>query len=175
MNEIQLAKGAIRAGTELFLRGADIDAAGLDNIVVAGALGTYLDLESAIRVGLLVDVERARYRQVGNAAGRGAGHLLLSRERRALVDVARSPVAYERGAVGSGRNCAYENVYLKAITGYPMTLEGAEGPVRISPQWARSPKRWPACGAMSQCRTSSSWEGWPRRSPWSSWPMPHES
>jgi hypothetical protein len=125
MNEIQLAKGAIRAGTELLWRGADTEAAGSDNTVVAGALGTYLDPESAIRMGLLVDVERAHCRQVGNAAGRGAGQLRLPRERRALVDVARSPAACERGAVGPGRNCACENVYPKAITGYPMTLEGA--------------------------------------------------
>ncbi|MFZ2057282.1 MAG: methyltransferase MtaB domain-containing protein [Acidimicrobiales bacterium] len=126
MDEIQPAKGAIRAGTELLLREADIEATGLDDVVVAGALGTYLDPESATGVGLLVDVERASYRQVGNAAGRGVEQLPLSRERRALVDVARSLVAYERGAVGPGRNCAYENVYLKAITVYPMTLEGAE-------------------------------------------------
>jgi len=42
------------------------------------------------------------------------------------MTVARSLVAYERGAVGPGKDCAYENVYLKAITGYPMALEGAE-------------------------------------------------
>lgn len=86
VNEIQLAKGAIRAGTELLLKEAGIEAGSLDSIVVAGAFGTYLDLESAIRVGLLLDVGRERYRQVGNAAGRGAEQLLLSRGRRALAD-----------------------------------------------------------------------------------------
>lgn len=44
---------------------------------------------------------------------------------RALT-IPRSLVAYERGAVGPGKDCGYENVYLKAITGYPMALEGAE-------------------------------------------------
>jgi uncharacterized 2Fe-2S/4Fe-4S cluster protein (DUF4445 family) len=86
VNEIQLAKGAIRAGTELLLEEAGIGAGRLDSIVVAGAFGTYLDLESAIRVGLLVDVGRERYRQVGNAAGRGAEQLLLSRASRGLAD-----------------------------------------------------------------------------------------
>ena len=86
VNEIQPAKGAIRADIEILLKEADIGAASLDNIVVAGAFGTYLDLESAIRVGLLVDVGRERYRQVGNAAGRAAEQLLLSRERRVLAD-----------------------------------------------------------------------------------------
>jgi methanol--5-hydroxybenzimidazolylcobamide Co-methyltransferase len=43
-----------------------------------------------------------------------------------VMTVARSLVAYERGAQGPGKDCAYENVYLKAITGYPMAMEGAE-------------------------------------------------
>ena len=61
---------------------------------MAGAFGTYLDLESAIGVGLLVNVERERYRQVGNAAGRGAQQLLLSRERRAMADSLAKRVRY---------------------------------------------------------------------------------
>lgn len=43
-----------------------------------------------------------------------------------VMSVARSLVAYERGAIGPGKDCAYESVYLKAITGYPIALEGAE-------------------------------------------------
>jgi uncharacterized 2Fe-2S/4Fe-4S cluster protein (DUF4445 family) len=85
VGEIQLAKGAIRAGTELLLRAAGIEATELDEVVVAGAFGTYLDLRSAIRVGLLPDLPAERFRQVGNAAGAGAQQLLISRERRALA------------------------------------------------------------------------------------------
>ena len=94
VNEIQLAKGAIRAGTELLLEEAGIGTASLDSIFVAGAFGTYLDLESAIRVGLLVDVGRERYRQVGNAAGRGAEQLLLSRQARAQAERLAKRVRY---------------------------------------------------------------------------------
>ena len=43
-----------------------------------------------------------------------------------VMTVARSLVAHERGAVGPGKDCAYEAVYLKAITGTPIALEGAE-------------------------------------------------
>jgi methanol--5-hydroxybenzimidazolylcobamide Co-methyltransferase len=43
-----------------------------------------------------------------------------------VMTVARALVAHERGAVGPGKDCAYENAYLKAITGYPMSGEGAE-------------------------------------------------
>ncbi len=40
------------------------------------------------------------------------------------VSAVRSLVAYECGARGPGKDCGYENVYLKAITGLPMSLEG---------------------------------------------------
>lgn len=36
----------------------------------------------------------------------------------------RSLAAYEAGAIGPGKDCGYENVYMKAITGYPMSFEG---------------------------------------------------
>jgi uncharacterized 2Fe-2S/4Fe-4S cluster protein (DUF4445 family) len=85
VNEIQLAKGAIRAGIEVLLATAAIDAAAVDEVVVAGAFGTYLDLGSAIGIGMLPDLPRERYRQVGNAAGRGAQQLLCSRQHRVLA------------------------------------------------------------------------------------------
>lgn len=42
---------------------------------------------------------------------------------RAITGV-RSLVAYEAGAVGPGKDCGYENAYVKAITGLPMSMEG---------------------------------------------------
>ncbi|MGI5817337.1 MAG: methyltransferase MtaB domain-containing protein [Armatimonadota bacterium] len=40
------------------------------------------------------------------------------------VSAVRSLVAYECGAVGPGKDCGYENIILKALTGLPMSLEG---------------------------------------------------
>jgi len=40
------------------------------------------------------------------------------------VTAVRSLVAYACGAVGPGKDCGYENVILKAITGCPMAMEG---------------------------------------------------
>lgn len=40
------------------------------------------------------------------------------------VTAVRSLVAYEKGAVGPGKDCGYENPILKAITGFPMAMEG---------------------------------------------------
>ncbi|MDD2762843.1 MAG: methyltransferase MtaB domain-containing protein [Opitutaceae bacterium] len=40
------------------------------------------------------------------------------------ITAVRTLVAYEHGAVGPGKDCGYENPFLKAITGYPMAMEG---------------------------------------------------
>ncbi len=40
------------------------------------------------------------------------------------ITAVRSLVAHECGAVGPGKDCGYENPYLKAITGFPMAMEG---------------------------------------------------
>jgi uncharacterized 2Fe-2S/4Fe-4S cluster protein (DUF4445 family) len=83
VNEIQLAKGAIRAGLEVLLTEIGISDSDIDEFIVAGAFGTYLDLESAISIGMFPDIPREKYRQVGNAAGLGAKGMLISSTLRA--------------------------------------------------------------------------------------------
>lgn len=83
VNEIQLAKGAIRAGIEILLQEAQISADAIEEFIVAGAFGTYLDLGSALRVGMFPLLPVERFHQVGNAAGVGAKEMLLSQARRA--------------------------------------------------------------------------------------------
>jgi uncharacterized 2Fe-2S/4Fe-4S cluster protein (DUF4445 family) len=78
VNEIQLAKGAIRAGVNILLKLAGVAETEIDEIVVAGAFGTYLDVHSGIEIGMFPHVDPQRFRQVGNAAGAGARLALLS-------------------------------------------------------------------------------------------------
>jgi uncharacterized 2Fe-2S/4Fe-4S cluster protein (DUF4445 family) len=86
VNEIQLAKSAIRTGTELLLHDAGIGDDDIDEFIIAGAFGTYLDLESAIRVGMFPNLPRERFKQVGNAAGAGARQMLVLTERRRMAE-----------------------------------------------------------------------------------------
>jgi len=78
IDEIQLAKGAIAAGVRVVLQATGTDPESVEEVIVAGAFGTYLNLDSALDIGLLPRFPRARYRQVGNAAGAGAKATLLS-------------------------------------------------------------------------------------------------
>jgi uncharacterized 2Fe-2S/4Fe-4S cluster protein (DUF4445 family) len=90
VNEIQLAKGAMRAGVNILLRHAGIQENDIDEIIVAGAFGTYLDVQSGIDIGMFPRIDRGRYKQVGNAAGAGARMALLSMDqRRRAIQIAR--------------------------------------------------------------------------------------
>ncbi len=80
--ELQLAKATIQSGLETLLAHCHLATDAIDRVIVAGAFGSYLDIRSAMRIGMLPRLPRERYRQVGNAAGAGARQMLLSRERR---------------------------------------------------------------------------------------------
>ncbi len=85
VHEIQLAKAAIRSGIEILLAEADLGYDELDLVIVAGAFGTYLSLESAKRIGMFPPLPTDRFQQIGNAAGLGAVQLLLSETKRAAA------------------------------------------------------------------------------------------
>ena len=85
INEIQLAKAAIRVGVEILLHEAGITSDQIDEFIVAGAFGTYLDIASTVRTGMFPPLPLDRFKQVGNAAGAGARQMLVSATRRALA------------------------------------------------------------------------------------------
>ncbi len=94
INEIQLAKGAIRTGIEVLLETAGIKAEEIEEFIIAGAFGTYINVPSAIRIGMFPDLPLERFRQVGNAAGAGARQMLLSKQQRSLAEAIAKQVNY---------------------------------------------------------------------------------
>jgi len=86
INEIQLAKGAIRAGVEVLLHERGLTYQDIDTFIVAGAFGTYLDLQSATQLGMFPPLPLNRFRQVGNAAGTGARQMLISASHRRMAE-----------------------------------------------------------------------------------------
>jgi uncharacterized 2Fe-2S/4Fe-4S cluster protein (DUF4445 family) len=95
IHEIQLAKSAIRSGLESLLEQAGLSSsADLDGFIVAGAFGTYLDIRSAIRVGMFPPLPLERFCQVGNAAGVGAKQMLISVEKRRQAEEIAGKIGY---------------------------------------------------------------------------------
>lgn len=91
VREIQLAKGAISSGMRALLEADGVVPGDIEEVIIAGAFGTYISVESAVSIGMFPNIPRDRFRQVGNAAGTGARLCLTSLEERATAKaIARS-------------------------------------------------------------------------------------
>ncbi|MFQ6066666.1 MAG: ASKHA domain-containing protein [bacterium] len=82
LRELQLAKGAICSGIKILLAYLEIERDQVDEVLLAGAFGSYINPESAHLIGLIPTFPKAKVRSVGNAASLGAIMALLSEKDR---------------------------------------------------------------------------------------------
>ena len=78
VREVQLAKGAIRAGIELMCEHLHVAVEDIDKVYLAGAFGNYLDPAAACAIGMIPPVLADRIVPIGNAAGEGSKLCALS-------------------------------------------------------------------------------------------------
>ena len=83
---VQLAKAAIYTGCCLLSENYGIKGSDLEEIVIAGAFGNYIDVHNAQFIGLLPKIEDVPVRSIGNGAGTGAQLYLLSKEEAAICN-----------------------------------------------------------------------------------------
>ena len=82
IRELQSAKGAISTGIQVAMRELGLSVDDLDEVMLAGSFGTYINPQSARVVGLVPPVPVERIKAVGNTASEGAKMALMSfRER----------------------------------------------------------------------------------------------
>jgi uncharacterized 2Fe-2S/4Fe-4S cluster protein (DUF4445 family) len=79
VREVQLAKAAVYAGFRLLLKETGLGCKDIDKVYITGGFGNYMDMESALNIGLIPDELRGKTLSVGNAAGTGAKLFLLSK------------------------------------------------------------------------------------------------
>ena len=94
VRELQLAKAAIRTGIQILLETSGCAEDDIKQVIIAGAFGTYIDVASAVAIGMLPPLPLKRFRQVGNAAGAGARLALISLKSRAKAQTIASRVSY---------------------------------------------------------------------------------
>lgn len=114
IRQVQLAKGAIAAGVERMAALLGIRVEAIDRCVLAGAFGSYLDPDSACRMGLLPEPLRGRIAAAGNLALEGAkllaadpGQLALARELTGRVE------CLNLAALPEFPRCFAQNMYFR--------------------------------------------------------------
>jgi uncharacterized 2Fe-2S/4Fe-4S cluster protein (DUF4445 family) len=85
VRELQLAKTAIRLGIQALVDDARVSENEIELVLIGGAFGTFIDVESAITIGMLPPLPVEQFKQVGNAAGTGARLALMSRSQRQVA------------------------------------------------------------------------------------------
>ena len=66
------AKAAMYAGYQTLLKGVDLSFDRLEKVIIAGTFGSHLDIEDAVTIGLLPDIDRGKFVFVGNGSLLGA-------------------------------------------------------------------------------------------------------
>jgi uncharacterized 2Fe-2S/4Fe-4S cluster protein (DUF4445 family) len=88
VRELQFAKGSIATGIKVLMDILGIETKDLDEVMLGGSFGSYLNPESAKIIGLVPAVDVDRIVAVGNSAGEGAKIALLSyRERQVAFEL----------------------------------------------------------------------------------------
>jgi len=88
VRELQFAKGSIATGISVLMDILGVKVEDVDEVLLAGSFGSYLNPESAKIIGLVPAVDVDRIIAVGNSAGEGAKIALLSyRERQVAFEL----------------------------------------------------------------------------------------
>jgi uncharacterized 2Fe-2S/4Fe-4S cluster protein (DUF4445 family) len=112
IRELQLAKAAIRTGIQVLLATKGRNEQELDQVIIAGAFGSYIDVGSAVAIGMMPNVPLGRFRQVGNAAGMGAKMALISSSQRRKAQALAARVRY----VELGSAPHFSEIFLEACS-----------------------------------------------------------
>ena len=82
------SKGAVYAGFRVLLNQTGMDFSMIDRLIITGGFGQYLDLEKAVTIGLLPDIDRSKFQYLGNSSIGGAYMALLSKTyRKEAIDI----------------------------------------------------------------------------------------
>ena len=80
------AKGAIYAAIDTLLSDLDLDESAITRVFIAGGIGGAIDVENAVRIGMLPNLPRDRFTYLGNTALAGACAAALSRDAEKQID-----------------------------------------------------------------------------------------
>ena len=83
------AKAAFYAGFSVLTRSVGLQLAEVEQVLIGGAFGQYINVEKAIQIGLLPDMPWERFKYLGNTSALGAYTALLCPDmRQEVVDIA---------------------------------------------------------------------------------------
>jgi len=80
VREVQLAKAAVSAGIKILMKDRGIIAKDVECVYIAGGFGNFVNVDSALNIGLLPREFSGKIKSIGNSAGSGARMCILSKD-----------------------------------------------------------------------------------------------
>ena len=88
------AKGAIFSAINIMLSSLDMDVTVLEHVYVAGGIGSGINMENAVRIGMLPDIDRSLFTYLGNTSLAGAYAMVRSERANEKVHEIASNMTY---------------------------------------------------------------------------------
>ncbi|HEU0291897.1 MAG TPA: ASKHA domain-containing protein [Anaerolineales bacterium] len=96
------AKAAIYAGFTVLAENVGIPLETTDKVLIGGSFGKYINVEKAVQIGLLPDMDWSRFEFLGNTSVKGAYYALLDwRKRERITEIAKRMTYIELSADNS--------------------------------------------------------------------------
>ena len=111
IENLKRAKAAIYSAAAILVKHMNLELSGIKKVFIAGGFGTYVDVENAVKIGLLPDLERKKFIFVGNTALAGARQMLLSYEAMKIAEEVACNITYFELSVEPG----YMDEYMAAL------------------------------------------------------------
>lgn len=107
VNEVDIdnfirAKAAIYSGASVLLESLGMDFSVIDKVYIAGGIGNSLNIENAITIGLLPDLEREKFEYIGNSSLVGSYLALISKDAKNKLEEIASQITYVELSVYPG-------------------------------------------------------------------------
>lgn len=111
IENLKRAKAAIYSAASILAKHMNLDFLQIKKLFIAGGFGTSIDVENAISIGLLPDIQRERFIFVGNSSLAGARQILLSYEAMKKAEEIAKKITYFELSVEPG----YMDEYMAAL------------------------------------------------------------
>lgn len=94
VNNLMRTKAAIYAGFSVLVNSVGVSVNDIEQVLIGGGFGRYLNVEKAIQIGLLPDLPWETFRYLGNTSALGALASLVSAEARAVTEQVAGKMTY---------------------------------------------------------------------------------
>lgn len=112
IREVQLAKASICAGIKVLLKESNLTYDKIENVYIGGGFGNFMNVKSAIKIGMIPYELKDKIKSIGNCAGKGCIEYLINMEKRREIKKIVNKCIY----IELSKNKDFQEFYIDSIS-----------------------------------------------------------